>query len=102
MRIITKIMANHFNWVLQPVISDSQSTFIPRRMIFDNFMTVFENFHYMKTKKNGRKGTLKLDMTKTFDKLFFSGKCPLQTGFSPYLGRIGYDVGYHRFVFYLD
>ena len=50
--------------VIDKVISETQSAFIPGRLISDNIMISFEIMHYMKRKTQGKMGwmALKLDM----------------------------------------
>lgn len=57
--------------LLLSVISESQSTFIPSRLITDNILVAFELNHFMKCKFGGSKVyvALKLDMSKTYDKV---------------------------------
>lgn len=70
-RIITKTIANRVKSILSNVISDTQSAFIPGRIITDNAMTAFEVFHSMKNKKKGKRGlmAMKLDMSKAYDRV---------------------------------
>lgn len=69
MKIITKVIANRLNDVLDFVISDTLSAFFPGRLISDNIMISFEVMHYLKRKKFGKDGymALKLDMSKAYD-----------------------------------
>lgn len=71
MKIITKVAANRLKQVLEVVISDTQSAFIPGRLISDNIMIAFEIMHYLKQKKFGKEGfmALKLDMSKAYDRI---------------------------------
>ncbi|XP_021734035.1 uncharacterized protein LOC110700740 [Chenopodium quinoa] len=59
--------------VLIPKCNDPNA-FIPRRLITDNAMIVFEIFHSMKRGGEGRDGTvaLKLDMSKAYDRVEWS------------------------------
>lgn len=57
--------------VIGLLISETQSAFIPGRLISDNIMIAHEVMHYMKRKITGQKGwmALKLDMSKAYDRV---------------------------------
>lgn len=74
MKIITKVLANRMKGLLDVVVSDTQSAFIPGRLISDNIMVSYEIMHYLKRKKMGKDGymALKLDMSKAYDRIEWS------------------------------
>lgn len=71
MKIITKVMATRLKEVLNVVIYDTQSAFIPGRLISDNIMASYEIMHYLKGKRVGNDGfmALKLDMSKAYNRV---------------------------------
>lgn len=70
-KIITKVLANRMKKLLDVVVSDTQSAFIPGRLISDNIMISYKVMHYLKRKKFGKEGfmALKLDMSKAYDRI---------------------------------
>lgn len=65
------MLANQLKEMIDHLISENQSAFIPGRLISDNIMISYEIMHYMKRKTKGKKGwmTLKLDMSKDYDRV---------------------------------
>ncbi len=70
-KIILKVLANRIKKVLSQVISDTQSAFVPGRLITDNLLVAFESLNYMKIKRQGRTThmVVKLDMSKAYNKV---------------------------------
>ncbi|KAK3218382.1 hypothetical protein Dsin_012352 [Dipteronia sinensis] len=69
---VSKALANWLWKVIDFVIADSQSAFIPGRLITDNAMVGFECMHALRRKVNGKKKgfmSLKLDMSKAYDRV---------------------------------
>ncbi|CAM8905799.1 unnamed protein product [Rhodiola kirilowii] len=70
-KIVTKVLANRLKTILPRVISESQSAFIPGRLISDNILAAHELIHFIGTRGRQRVGycSLKLDMTKAYDRI---------------------------------
>ncbi|KAL9677306.1 hypothetical protein QQ045_005534 [Rhodiola kirilowii] len=71
MKIITKVLANRLEVCLPEVISHSQSAFIKDRLISDNILIAHECSNFITHRKQGQEAylSLKLDMSKTYDRL---------------------------------
>lgn len=65
------MIVNHFKRVLDACIDESQSAFVPGKLISDNMLLAYEIVHTFHNKRGGRKGfmALKLDMSKAYDKV---------------------------------
>lgn len=70
-KICSKVLTNRLKSVLSNIISQTQSVFIPKRLVFDNRMAASKIVHFMDKKKNGWNGVmaLKLDISKAYDHL---------------------------------
>ncbi|KAK2662144.1 hypothetical protein Ddye_000718, partial [Dipteronia dyeriana] len=69
-KVVAKSLANRFRLVFDEVISDSQSIFVPGRLISDNVVNGFEclnGMHFRICKKGSI--ALKLDMSKAYDRV---------------------------------
>ena len=73
-KIISKMLANRMKLVLDLIISDSQSAFIPGRAITDNVIISAEIMHFLKRNRQGKNGVaaLKIDMSKAYDRIEWS------------------------------
>ena len=55
-KIVAKVLANRMKTTLPKVILEAQSAFILRRLIIDNSMITFKICHYLKRKRQDKKG----------------------------------------------
>ena len=72
-QIISKILANRIKPILPNIIFDSQSAFMPNRIITNNTTMAFEMIHHMRNRRNGKKSHLvvKLDISIAYDMVEF-------------------------------
>jgi hypothetical protein len=70
-KLISKVLANRLKTILPHIISGSQSTFIPGRLIYDNILPAYETMHSMQTCMWSKIGIMgfKLDMHKAYDRV---------------------------------
>ena len=70
-KLISKVLANRLKKILQKVISESQSAFVPSRQITNNVLVVFETMHCIDQRRKGKNElmAIKLDMSKAYDKV---------------------------------
>ena len=68
-KLISKVLVNKLKIILPRIINESQSAFVPRRVIFDNVMVAHETIHTMMRRKKGMQGFLavKLNMSKAYN-----------------------------------
>uniref|UniRef100_A0A2N9IE82 Reverse transcriptase domain-containing protein n=1 Tax=Fagus sylvatica TaxID=28930 RepID=A0A2N9IE82_FAGSY len=85
-KIISKVLANRLKTLLPRIVSESQSAFVPGRLITDNILVAFETLHHMQHQTKGNVGSmaLKLDMSKAYDRVEWK-----------YLQRVMERMGFH-------
>jgi exonuclease III len=70
-KVISKCLVNRLRPILDEIISETQSAFIPGRLITDNAIIAFECFHKIQHCKNPRDNycAYKLDLAKAYDRV---------------------------------
>jgi hypothetical protein len=99
-KIISKCMVNRLRPLLSDLIADTQSAFIPERLITDNTLIAFECLHAIKhgSKKGKGFGVYKLDLTKANDRVT-KAYDRVDWGFSEgALKRLGFHCKWVRWI----
>ncbi|KAL9690018.1 hypothetical protein QQ045_010411 [Rhodiola kirilowii] len=73
-KIVMKILANRLKDILPLIISETQSAFVPGRLISENILLAHEVSHYIKSRRSQRTGffSIKTDMSKAYDRMEWS------------------------------
>lgn len=73
-KVVSKCLVNRLRPLLEEVVSENQSAFIPGRMIRDNALLAFKCLHYMEhgTATNSDFCAYKLDLSKAYDRVDWS------------------------------
>ncbi|GAA0184787.1 hypothetical protein LIER_32075 [Lithospermum erythrorhizon] len=79
------MMTNRLRSVLMSIISETQSAFLPGRIISDNILVAHEVLHYMNRNNKSKHASMavKLDMSKAYDRVewYFLEAIMLKLGF---------------------
>jgi hypothetical protein len=84
-KICSKVIANRLRLVLDDIIPEEQSAFVPGRLVTDNVLVAYESIHYLSRKKGVTSAcAVKLDMEKAYDRVEWSylQSIMLKLGFS--------------------
>ena len=70
-RLASKVITNRLKCFFPNIISEYQSAFVSSCLSTDNVLVAFETMHHLNQKRSGKIGemVLKLDMSKTFDRV---------------------------------
>ncbi|CAM8900096.1 unnamed protein product [Rhodiola kirilowii] len=71
MKVITKTLANRLKEALNDCVSETQSAFVPGRLITDNILIAHEFINHMRTRADNSAGycCIKVDMSKAYDRV---------------------------------
>ena len=69
--LLSKVIANCLKHVLPDIIFESQSAFVPNRLITDNTTVAYEILHKMRMRRKGMVGQMavKLDISKAYNRV---------------------------------
>jgi hypothetical protein len=86
-KVVSKCLVNRLRPILDGIISESQSAFIPGRMITDNALIDFECIHAIQQDNTDRSNicAYKLDLAKAYDRVDWK-----------YLESVLTKLGFHR------
>lgn len=91
-KVASKVLATKMQYLLHFIMSDTQSAFMPGRLITDNILISFEVMHYLKRKRRGNDGfmAIKLNMSRAYDRVEwdFIRDILLQMGFHENLVKL--------------
>lgn len=85
-KIVSKCLVNRLRPLLDEIISDNQSAFVPRRLISDNALIAFECIYHIQQERNPERTSraYKLDLPEGYDRVDweFRENAMRRTGFA--------------------
>ncbi|XP_073154204.1 uncharacterized protein [Henckelia pumila] len=106
-KLVARALTNRLRPLMEHVIDETQSAFVPGRLITDNVILGFETMHWMRNRQQGKQGyaALKLDMSKAYDRVEwkFLEAIMMKMGFcDEWIGKIMRCVTSVRYSFNLN
>lgn len=102
-QITSKVLSNRMQKVISSVIDEAQSAFPLRRIITNNVIIALEVFHSINSSSSKKDPhiSLKLDMSKAFDRVEWSSRYIIvENGFPKFLTQPYYELYYYNLILY--
>ena len=92
-KIAAKVLTNRLRVMMDDIVGEEQSDFVPGRLITDNVLVAFESVHVMRRRKKGKNYCCagKLDMMKAYDRVEWHY-------LEAILLRLGFSISFVRII----